>query len=39
MPTKVTCHACGYGWEYSGDKHKATCPSCHTKTHKDGEAA
>jgi len=26
------CHSCGYKWEYSGDKSKATCPDCGNKT-------
>lgn len=26
------CHSCGYRWEYTGEKEKATCPNCNIKT-------
>ena len=34
---EVTCHACDYEWDYSGDMTKATCPSCNVKTAVDGD--
>lgn len=30
--TEVTCHACGYSWEYTGEMSLATCPNCNVKT-------
>lgn len=30
--TPVTCHNCGYKWEYGGSASKATCPGCSNKT-------
>lgn len=36
----VTCHNCGYDWEYSGDLPQTTCPACglKTATHAEEEA-
>lgn len=28
----VTCHNCGYNWEYSGENEIACCPNCLFKT-------
>lgn len=27
----ISCNHCGYKWGYSGDKERATCPSCSLK--------
>jgi transposase len=35
--TSVTCHNCGYEWDYKGNLEKATCPGCSYKTDVDGE--
>lgn len=28
----TTCEHCGYQWKYTGDKDRATCPDCGSKT-------
>ena len=27
----IKCKSCGYVWDYTGNKEKATCPSCSIK--------
>lgn len=33
----VTCHNCGYNWEYRGESESATCPNCLSKTPVEGD--
>lgn len=34
--TPLTCHKCGYSWEYGGSKSTATCPDCRATVKVDG---